>query len=137
MITLSEYVGIHSDSPDWTAERQANAIKLIEACNKLQSEAEYAGVRFRINPKTNSQISGDTLGGFRPQSCKIGAQKSSHKEGLAVDLFDPLGEIDSWCMVNFDKLATCGIYIEHPTKTIGWSHWTIKRPGSGNRAFFP
>ena len=92
---------------------------------------------YKINPKTKSQISGETLGGFRPQSSKVGAPKSSHKEGLAVDLYDPDGAIDSWCMVNFEKMAECGIYIEHPSKTIGWSHWTIKRPGSGNRVFFP
>ena len=137
MITLSEYVGVHHNSPDWNVERQANALKLIAACHDLQAYAEADGVVFKINPKTKSQISGETLGGFRPQSSKVGAPKSSHKEGLAVDLYDPDGAIDSWCMVNFEKMAECGIYIEHPSKTIGWSHWTIKRPGSGNRVFFP
>ena len=137
MITLEQYVSPHKDSSDWTPERRFNAGQLLVACSELQKEAEADGVKFPINSTTGSQISGQTLGGFRPQDCKIGATKSSHKEGLAVDIYDPYGAIDSWCMVNQDKLANHGIYIEHPTKTIGWSHWTIKAPGSKNRVFFP
>ena len=137
MITFEQYVGIHEHSPDWTAERQLNAVNLLVACARLEELAKEDGVVFPDNPKTGSGVSGDTLGGFRPQDCKIGAAKSSHKEGLAVDRYDPHGHIDSWCMVNQGKLAECGIYLEHPTKTIGWSHWTIKAPTSRNRVFMP
>lgn len=36
-----------------------------------------------------------------------------------------------------EALEQCGIFIENPNKTIGWSHWTVRAPGSGNRVFMP
>jgi hypothetical protein len=137
MIILEEYVGIHKDSPDWTPERQSNAKKLLAACETLQDYMETDGIEFPINPKTGSEVSGETFGGFRPQNCPIGASNSSHKEGLAVDRYDPKGEIDSWCMANQIKLKDNGIFIEHPSATPGWSHWTIRPPGSGHTVFYP
>ena len=137
MITLRQYVGPHSDSVDWNAERMANAERLLAACAKLEEMILKDGINFPVNPSTQSGVSGQTMGGFRPQSCTQGAAKSSHKEGLAVDRYDPYGKIDDWCSSNLDKLVECGIYIEHPSATPGWSHWTIKAPRSGNRVFYP
>ena len=140
MFTLEEYAGVHEDSKDWNAERQSNAVRLIQCCEELMERAEEAGVVFHINPATGSIISGQTMGGFRPQNCPIGAPHSSHKEGLAVDLYDPHGEIDAWCVANAYRggyLPMFGIYLEHPSKTLGWSHWTIRAPKSGNRIFLP
>jgi hypothetical protein len=137
MITLTQYVGPWRNSPDWTIERQLNAQKLLAACLALETEAVAAGVEFPDNPVTGSGVSGQTLGGFRPQNAAQGAPNSSHKLGLAVDRFDPQGEIDDWCMANQDRMAAYGIYIEHPSATPHWSHWTIKAPGSGNRVFYP
>jgi hypothetical protein len=137
MISLSQYVGVHINSPDWTPKRKANAIRLLAACSLLEARLISMGVRFPTNSKTVSQISGEIYGGFRPQSCPIGASKSSHKEGLAVDRYDPLGEIDEALESHPELLNEFGIYIEHPEKTIGWSHWTIKAPGSGKYIFYP
>ena len=137
MITLNQYVGPHRDSPDWTTARQLNASNLLKACASLEVEMARGGVAFPDNPVTKNGVGGSTFGGFRPQNCPIGAPKSSHKEGLAVDRFDPRGEIDAWCMAHLDRLAAHGIYIEHASATPGWSHWTIKAPKSGNRAFMP
>lgn len=137
MITLDQYVGPHADSEDWTPERRTNAKCLLVACNRLEELALADGVVFPDNPLTNSGVSGSRYGGFRPQDCTIGAPKSSHKEALAVDRYDPNSDIDDWCMANQDKLEACGIYIEHPSATAGWSHWTIKAPRSGRRVFFP
>lgn len=137
MITIDQYVGEWKNSPDWTQERCDNAWKMLLAVNGLMTIALPSAVVFRINPKTNSQVSGETYGGFRPQSCPIGAPKSSHKEGLAVDIYDPDGAIDAWCMANQDVLKANGIYIEHPDSTPGWSHWTIRAPGSGHTVFYP
>lgn len=137
MITTLQYVGPHLKSPDWTKQRQANAFQLLTACAGLETEMIAHGVVFPTNPKTNSGVSGSTFGGFRPQACPVGASNSSHKEGLAVDLYDPQNCIDDWCMAHRDRLERWGIYIEHPSKTDTWSHWTIKRPGSGNRVFYP
>lgn len=137
MFTLTDYVGPHGNSPDWTEERKTNAENLIVACSKLQTMMEQAGVHFELNPKTGTTISGAIYGGFRPQSCPEGAPNSAHKEGLAVDRYDHGGAIDGWIMDNQEALVQCGIYIEHPSATIGWSHWSIRRPPSGNHIFYP
>lgn len=137
MITLQEYFGPHWDHPDATEERKANAERLLALCEKLELIALADGVRFPDNPVTGSGVSGNTYGGFRPQSCPQGAPNSSHKEGLAVDRYDPSNEIDAWCMENLKELNECGIYIEAPKSTPRWSHWTIKPPKSGKRVFIP
>ena len=140
MFTIEQYAGKWLDSEDWTDQRYANAQKLQEACERLMELAEDAGVVFETNPATGSIISGQTLGGFRPQSCAQGAKLSAHKQALAVDLYDPSGEIDSWCVANSYRggaLEQCGIYLEHPSKTIGWSHWSVQAPRSKNRIFMP
>ena len=137
MIYLSQYVGKWSTSEDWNTERQDNANKLLDAANKLMDCMSAYGIDFLINPTTNSNVSGQTLGGFRPQSCTIGAPLSNHKEGLAIDIHDPINAIDNWLLQNQDKLEQFGIYIEAPTSTIGWSHWSIKPPKSGRHVFQP
>ena len=137
MITLNQYVGRWSQSPDWTEERQANARALLAACALLEDRMSAEGFTFPINPVTGSGVSGATFGGFRPQSAPVGAPKSNHKIGLAVDRYDPLNKIDAWCMANLDVLEECGIWIEHPSKTETWSHWQCVPPKSGKRVFYP
>lgn len=137
MITLEQYVGVHKNSPDWTHERKHNAIKLLDACNKLILLYEGDGNKLPTNPATASFISGKTLGGFRPQNSTVGASKSKHKEGKAVDIFDPLNRLDEWCMANLDSLEECSIYIEHPSATNTWSHWQNVPPLSKKRVFYP
>jgi hypothetical protein len=137
MITLDQYFGKWINTADATREAKENAEVLLEAVNALKAIAESDGIEFPINPATGSCVSGQTYGGFRPQSCKQGAARSSHKQGLAVDIYDPQNDIDAWCMDNLDKLEQCGIYIEHPSATNHWSHWTIKAPGSRKRVFYP
>jgi hypothetical protein len=137
MITIDEYVGIHVNSPDWTPERQANAANLLTHCAALRLRMAADGVIFKTNPKTGTCISGEIYGGFRPQDCPIGAPHSNHKEGLAVDNFDPDEAIDNWLMNHEADLEFYGIYIEHPDTTPGWSHWSIKLPGSGHHVFYP
>lgn len=136
MITLEQYVGIH-EGPDWTPERQENARILLGRCETLETEMIAAGVVFPVNPKTKTQVSGETLGGFRPQNCPIGAPNSNHKIGKAVDWYDPKGEIDAWCFANQDRLEAHGIWLEHPDDTPGWSHWQSVGPKSGRRVFKP
>jgi hypothetical protein len=140
MISFEEYFGPWLGHEDATEERRANAVKLLTAVGLLERLAITDGVEFPDNPATGSGVSGQTYGGFRPQDCPQGAAHSSHKEALAVDRYDPHGDIDKWCVLNSEvggKLEQCGIYIEHPADTPGWSHWTLRRPGSGNRVFHP
>ena len=137
MITIAQYVGPHSASPDWTVARQTNAAVLLSACARLETIMLEDGIRFRDNPATGSGVSGETFGGFRPQDCPIGAPHSNHKEGRAVDRYDPDGAIDDWCLLHLADLVQCGIWLESPTATLHWSHWQCVPPGSGVRVFMP
>jgi len=137
MITIEQYAGVHAACDDWTPERQRNAAVLLGRVNALIAEMQADGVDFPTNPATGSLVSGQTFGGFRPQSCKQGASNSAHKEGQAVDLYDPEGLIDAWLLANTDALKRHDLYIEHPSATNGWSHWGTRKPGSGNRIFYP
>ena len=137
MITIEDYFGKWLGHPDQTPQRTQNAEDLIDACSDLEIFARADGINFLINPVTHTQISGEQYGGFRPQSCTIGAAHSAHKEGLAVDMYDPEGDIDKWCLDHLDRLGHCGIYLENPVNTSGWSHWTIRAPASGKRVFNP
>ena len=137
MITVEEYFGPHKGHKDATDERVENAKRLLLKCAALETEMFDMGVEFPINPTTKSGVSGTTYGGFRPQDCPIGAPNSAHKLGLAVDRYDPLGKIDKWLLEHPEKLRKHGIYIEHPTATSGWSHWSSKAPKSGNYIFYP
>lgn len=136
MITLEEYFGPWHHIPDLTQKRMDNArIKLLPACSALEKMARLDGVIFPVNPITLSGISGECFGGFRPQSCRIGAWDSRHKEGLAVDRYDPAGHIDAWCMEHLHHLKACGIWVEEPADTFGWSHWQCVSHPSGKRVF--
>ncbi len=132
MITLDDYFGQWLMHPDATAERKTHANSLLDKVNALLFE--YPGEQ-HINPQTGSCISGATYGGFRPQDCPQGAPNSSHKEGMAIDIYDPHGDLDKW--LTDDILEEYGLYREHPDHTIHWCHLSIRPPGSGKRTFFP
>lgn len=135
MISLAEYVGPHEDSPDWTAERKAAAFQMLERVNELLADAEAHGVELADNPKTGTLVSGTTYGGFRPQDCPQGAPTSAHKEGRAVDIYDPLGALDRW--ISDLILAKYDLYRESPLATSGWCHLSDRAPPSGKRTFLP
>lgn len=135
MITLSQYVGVHKDSPDWTAERKSNATELLNRVNALLGHLGRQGMPMQINPVTGSLVSGQTFGGFRPQSCPQGAPTSSHKTGQGVDLFDPRENLDN--AITTDLLIEFGLYREAPSATRGWAHLTTRPPKSGKRTFLP
>jgi hypothetical protein len=135
MITLDQYVGPHAKSPDWTPERRVNAVSLLAAVNSLIAELSDSGVVFQINPATKSQVSGQTFGGFRPQSCPQGAPNSSHKQGQGVDIYDPKNAIDD--ALTDSILEIHGLYREAPSATNHWCHLTTRAPGSKKRTFLP
>ena len=135
-ITLAAYVGPHSASPDWTTERQLNARELLAFVNALLEQLQSElGVALHVNPATGSCVSGQTFGGFRPQSCLQGAPNSSHKEGQGVDVYDPANEIDS--VITDVLLEQFNLYREAPSATNGWCHLTTRAPHSGHRTFLP
>jgi len=141
MISISDYFGKYGKShKDVTPPRYAAAQILLLKVNKLMQIAIDDGVEFPINPKTKSQVAGETNGGFRPQDCTIGAPLSAHKICQAVDLYDPKGEIDDWLTsspVAREAIKELDMYFEDKSATVGWSHWSTKAPKSGRRFFLP
>lgn len=135
MITVADVIGPWIKSPDLTAGRRKSIADLVPPVNALLAKAKAAGIPLPINPKTGTQVSGAQFGGFRPQTCPIGAPLSAHKQGMAVDIYDPTNALDAW--ITDDVLRECGLYREGGHWTPGWTHLTIRRPGSGNRTFVP
>jgi hypothetical protein len=135
MISFAQYFGKWGGHPDATPDRQQNAQGLLAKVNVLLVAAKDEGVPLPINPHTGSQVSGETLGGFRPQSCAIGAPNSKHKTGHAVDVYDPTNAIDNW--LDDEKLEQFGLYREHPDSTRSWCHLSDVSPSSGRRTFQP
>jgi hypothetical protein len=132
-----------------TFEQERAAADLIHRRNELRRawSKETGGV-CPVNPHTNCEISGspngDGDGGFRTPGSRTGAPNSAHREGLALDDYDPFNEFDDW-LTTFDEdagarnamLALHGLYREHPDSTVGWTHLTTRPPISGRRTFTP
>lgn len=142
MIREAEYWGTYIGHSEISESIKQNAIELLESVNQLMLEAQEDGVGFTINPKTKSYISGERNGGFRPSDSLVGASKSKHKEGKAVDIYDPDREFASWCLAHKSKLADAGLYIENPAWTYSgngnhWLHLQNVPPGSGQVVFRP
>ena len=80
-------------------------------------------------------------GGWRPprvNATTVGAAvKSKHMTGQAVDLADPDGDLDDWCMENQDLLQHFELWLEHPSATKNWTHLQSVPPKSGKRIFYP
>ena len=136
-VTPDDYFGRWMDHPDCTDEVKDNAGAFLLKVNEILDRAFMDGVDYILNEKTNSYVSGKTYGGFRPQDCPQGALHSSHKEGRGVDIYDPNGAIDDWCMKHQRDLEELGLHIEHPSVTIGWCHMTDRSPPSGRTVFMP
>jgi len=135
VISEADYFGQYNGCGDDTEEVHFAALAMLDKVNDLLVDAESHGVALEMNPATKTLVSGQTYGGFRPQSCTQGAVHSSHKEGRAVDVYDPHGDLDKW--ITDLTLEKYGLYREHPLDTVGWCHLSDKAPGSGRRTFHP
>jgi hypothetical protein len=117
-----------------TGQIRANADDLLRKVNTL---VDLAGLSLENSPTTGSQITS----GWRPAAVNAGvpgaAPRSKHMTGQAIDLYDPEGALDDWCVANSHRLAAVGLYLEHPLATKGWCHLQSVAPRSGNRIFYP
>lgn len=139
IITLEQYANDKINHRDFNDECRNNAIEWVGRSNLLLTKIKDDGIKLIPDPDTGCMISGNKNGngGFRLQSCPEGAPGSTHKKGKGGDISDPLGMIDIWCIYNEKVLEKIGIWLEHPLKTPGWSHWQSIAPGSGKRFFVP
>jgi hypothetical protein len=139
MITLEQYyMGRDKTFGDeLTPELRLNAREMVRRANMLLAVMIGDGVEVETMQNTESIVSS----GWRPaainKSTPKAAVKSNHMTCHAIDVYDPHGAIDDWCMDNPDKLAWIEIWIEHPSATKGWSHWQMVPPRSGKRVFYP
>lgn len=122
---------------DLTSEIDANSEITIERANRLLTDAQAAGVELEESPRTGSIVSS----GWRPPSVNKNtsgaAPRSKHMTCEAVDIYDPDGTLDDWCMDNLARLEAVGLWLEHPSATKGWAHLQIAPPRSGKRVFYP
>jgi len=137
VMTVSDYFGKFKGHPALSEYNESLAEHLCKAVNRLLARAHADGISVDINPKTGTIISGEQYGGWRPPECPIGAPNSAHKTGQAVDLYDPAGELDTWIMAHQYMLPECGLYLEHPAATRGWTHLQTRAVKSGSRVFYP
>lgn len=128
MITLADYwMGRDAKYPDdLTVEIEGNAVELIDRVNFL---LKSFGEQRKVNsgwrpPEVNAKTAG-------------AAVKSKHMLGLAVDLADPEGDLDEWCLENESELVRLQLWQEHPSATKGWCHLQSVPPKSGKRVFYP
>lgn len=143
MISTDHYFGAKPHPTD----HDILASDLLARVNDLRDEAERAGIPRHVCPNTGTEISGSKGGsgdgGYRLPGATTGAAMSSHKEGRAVDVYDPLDNLDEW-LDQFEhgvgdntKLAEYGLYRETPAQTPTWCHLTTRPPKSGRRTFNP
>lgn len=126
MISAAEILmGRDKDAP-LTSELKENLEMLLVALNKFRS--------IYGKPMTVSS-------GYRPPNInaqtKGAAKHSNHMICLAADFKDADGSLDQYCLNNLKVLEDCGLWLESPKSTIGWTHLQCVPPKSGNRVFFP
>lgn len=139
ILTVEDYFARHlaGHEHELTDEIRRNAADLVARQNRLLVALQEDDVQLRLHPLTGTLYSS----GWRPVSVNAAtpgaAVFSNHMIGNAGDLYDPHGEIDEWCMLHQNFLASIGLWLEHPAATKGWSHTQRVAPRSGNRVFYP
>jgi hypothetical protein len=134
MITLTDYwMGRDKECADQlTAEIRKNAEQTVVRANLLLGYFKTDVGGFDSH-HVNS--------GWRPPQVNAAtpnaAAKSKHMTGEAIDIADPEGALDDWCMDHLDHLERLGLWLEHPSATKNWCHVQIVPPKSGKRVFYP
>jgi hypothetical protein len=128
-LTLADYfMGRDaSHAGELSVELLANARTIVERANGL---LKLAGI-----------VEGKVSSGWRPHSVNAAipnaSPRSRHLTCQALDLRDPDGSLDAWCMRNLHALEVLGLWLEHPSATPGWCHVQTVPPRSGRRVFEP
>jgi len=109
-----------------TEEMRAKAYRTVTRANELlEAFGEERAIASGWRPKAVNAVV--------PNAAKF----SRHMTCEAIDLADPDGDLDNWCMNNTLNLQRLGLFLEHPSMTKGWCHVQIIAPKSGNRVFYP
>ena len=139
MITLTHYfMGRDKKyAADLGHDIREAAAKTVSQVNLLLGQAKEQGVTLELHPSTGTLVSS----GWRPPAVNKAtpgaALRSKHMTGHAIDIYDPDGDLDEWCLNHLHALESLGLYLEHPSATKGWCHLQTLPPRSGNRVFYP
>lgn len=134
MITLADYwMGRDKQYANaLTADIVRNAEDLLKRVNVL-----LADYRFDTNDTDHLHVNS----GWRPPQVNAAtpnaAPRSHHMTGRAIDIADPEGALDEWCLTHPDTLRRLGLYQEHPSATKSWCHLQSVAPRSGRLVFYP
>lgn len=116
---------------------RASAQALLDRVNALLVMMWGASIKPENSPRTGTPVTS----GWRPAAVNASipnaAPRSHHMSCNAIDLYDPEGVLDDWCMDNLVSLMALGLYLEHPSATKGWCHLQAVAPRSGKRVFYP
>lgn len=134
MITLADYwKGRDKEfSAILTDDIIASAMRTVERANALID---------RYVQMTGDREMRTVTSGWRPPGINAttpgAAPRSKHMTGKAIDISDPEGDIDQWCLDHPDVMEELELWQEHPSATKGWCHVQIVPPKSGRRVFYP
>lgn len=134
VITLQDYwMGRDIAYPaDLTDEIRANAAIIVERANLLLTAFRAATGDTEIR-HVNS--------GWRPPAINANtpnaAVRSRHMTGQAIDIADPEGDLDQYCIDHVLVLQKIGLWLEDPSSTKGWTHVQSVPPKSNRRVFYP
>jgi len=131
MITREQYFGLMSHRDPPTIEAMDNAEVLLERVNRLLESLVPTNISAVLVPVVNS--------GWRSASynatVKGAAPTSKHIRGQAIDLADPMEELDGY--LTDAILEQFELWRESPIATKGWVHLQSVPPRSGNRTYIP
>lgn len=125
-ITLDEYLmGRDKQFPISDAMHLDALVMVARANQLLEKFGEYRKVTSGYRP---AFINAATPGA---------AKHSNHMICRAVDLHDPDGKLDEFCMNNLPLLSQLELWLETPHSTRGWCHVSSFPPKSMSRVFAP
>lgn len=120
-----------------TRELRENEDITLTCVNAMLSVMADYGVIPEMSPITLTPVTS----GWRPVAINAAtpgaSARSLHITCEAIDLYDPEGALDDWCMNHLHVLKNLSLYLEHPAATKGWCHLQTRAPRSGNRVFYP
>lgn len=118
-----------------TPEIDAN---LEELCRRLNFVRAAYGKPMKITSGLRDMEDHKRI--YRQKGITDGAKipmRSRHLFGQAADVFDPKQELQTWCLLNVNKLEEFGLWCESFEVTPNWCHFQIVPPASGKRFFKP
>lgn len=122
-LTLDQYFG---SIVSISREPRENATALLTRVNRLLSHfGQYRRIVCGFVPSEEENA--------RRANASV---RSKHLQAQAVDLADPDGDLDQFCMDNQPLLERCCLWLEHPAMTKGHCHLQSVPPLTGRRVFY-